>query len=213
MVTRTHIFIDYENVQPSPEEFSRVPKKDVHIWLLHGAHQHDFAATLVREWLPIGERMKILQSNKTGKNAVDVLLALHLGKAQEQDLQSSRSARYVIVSKDNDYSALLPALKQEGASLHRTPSLTAALELIKPVTPKSSAPLRAKMLPEDIGVVIKNLTTNVESRPTRRARMESHILSLLGSNKVTPAVGKAIIKDLESRGLIEFDALKIIYHL
>jgi hypothetical protein len=213
MTTRTHIFIDYENVQPSPQEFARVPKSDVHVWLLHGAHQHDFAADLVREWLPIGGRMQILQSNKTGKNAVDVLLAMHLGKAQQQDLQAGRSARYVIVSRDNDYNALQQHQSKAGTALHRKPTLTAALELIKPVAkPKPAVPLRATPLPEDIALAVENLRKNAKSRPTRRPRLEGYIGSMM-RGKVTQAAGLSIIQELEKRDMVVFDGLKVAYKL
>lgn len=78
--------------------------------------------------------------------------------------------------------------------------------------PKAAATLRAKPLPEDIALVVENLRKNAKSRPTRRARLEGYIGSMM-RGKVTQPAGLSIILELEKRDLVVFDGLKVGYKL
>jgi hypothetical protein len=197
---RTHIFIDFENVQPPPEEFARVPHANVHVWLLHGAHQHDFSSALVRTWLPLGDRMQLVQSTKTGENAVDMVLAYCLGRAVEQDRHAARQARYVIVSNDKDFNALTTYLKQTGTRLERAPTLAKALEAGKPAPkPKAVATVRSVMKSDDAATVSEHLRNHEKTQPTTRTKLERSIPSMLGEG-VTLDVCKSVVSELERRG-------------
>jgi hypothetical protein len=210
---RTHIFIDFENVQPSAEEFARIPRSDIVIWLLHGAHQHEFAAALVRTWLPLGERIHIVQSTKTGKNAVDLLLAVCLGDARREDEDAGRQGQYVVVSGDKDFDALDPYLKQNKAKLQRVPTLAKALELIKPLQkPKAPAKPATATLAADVAAVLKELRAHTRNRPTTRTTLERHIHSMLGGNRTDGAI-QGVVKQLEMQALIQFDGTKVAYKL
>jgi hypothetical protein len=58
--------------------------------------------------------------------------------------------------------------------------------------------------------VIDNLRQNARTRPKRRTTLEHRILSFLGG-KAKLSVIQNIVKDLERRGVIRFEAAKVIY--
>lgn len=125
----THLFVDFENCQPPAEDFARVHAAECRIWLFHGPHQNKFAAELVAVWQPLGERMRFVQSSKAGKNALDFHIAFALGLAQQEDVAAGRSARYVVVSKDNGFDALFDHMRTLRAVVGRAETIADALAL------------------------------------------------------------------------------------
>lgn len=124
-----HFFIDYENLQPTAEDFARLRGVDCRIWLFHGPHQNRFGADVVAAWQPLGERMRFVTSSKSGKNALDFHVAFGLGQAWQQDADAGIAAHYVVLSRDTGFDALLDHLRLLGAPAARAKTMAEALSL------------------------------------------------------------------------------------
>jgi len=215
----SHIFVDFENIQPTAQEVAAANSSDIRLWILHGAHQRDFSSDLVRAWQPMGVHAFFVQSSKTGPNAVDMLLAFCLGEAYQVDRAAKQDARYIVVSKDKDFDALTLHMKQIGMAFHRVPALSKALALVRGEThearvpaikPTTSAVPATRGKPSDVERVIEDLRMNARNRPKRRSTLEHKLLSFLGG-KVAPKVVHDTIAELERRGIVRFDATKVSY--
>jgi alkylhydroperoxidase family enzyme len=147
-----HFFVDFENVQPPAEEFARLRGIQSRVWIFHGPHQTKFAADLVAAWQPLGERVRFVQSSKTGKNALDFHIAFTLGLAWQEDAADARSARYLVVSRDNGFEALFDHMRTLGATVGKAETLAEALNLAKTPAP---APPPAATLAEAAVVTVQ----------------------------------------------------------
>ncbi len=221
IATISHIFVDYENIQPSASEIAAASSLDIRLWILHGAHQHDFPADVKRAWKPIAGRVFFAKSSKAGPNAVDLLLAFCLGEAYNVDRSGWQPARYFIVSRDKDFEALFDHMKSLGMVFHRVPSLSKALSVISvadsaanTATPRKAAKKAVPATPrkpDDTERVIADLRKNARMRPKRRTTLEHRIQSFLGGVAKSTTV-QAIVSELERRGVVQFDGKKLIYN-
>lgn len=240
MKLRTHLFIDFENHQPLAEDFARLHGTEHRIWVFHGPHQNKFAVDLVAAWLPLGERVRLVQSAKNGKNALDFHIAFALGQAQQQDAAAGGSACYVVVSNDNGFDVLFDHMRALGAAVGRAGSIADALALAASLTPGVSPPRpqpkpapapkppkpvakkapakkpkpapRDTLVNDDVDNVISGLRAHPRNKPADRDALLRHIVPLL-RNKVTLKVSEAVVRKLEERKLIAFNGNKIEYKL
>ena len=103
-----HILIDFENVQPDPEQLNRLDNENCHIWLFLGKlQQKSLSVELCEALCKFGQNVHFVRIAKTGKNALDFYLAYYLGKITEQD----SDALVCILSKDGGFDVLIEHLK------------------------------------------------------------------------------------------------------
>ena len=110
-----YIFVDYENVQMVDLQLIR--EKPVKVVLVVGDRQKNLPVSLVRLAIEIGrEQVEILESGCTGKNALDLVLAYHLGRRAKED----PDGYFHILSKDKAFDALVAHLKEADVRALRT---------------------------------------------------------------------------------------------
>ena len=129
MTTLTHLFLDFENVKPSPADIAQVRGENIRLWVLRGPHQNKFDAVLAEAWQPLGDRVQFVRSHKAGKNAVDFHVAFSVGRAHREDELRKQKARYIIVSRDKDFDVLFGYVGGLGSPLERANSIPDALKL------------------------------------------------------------------------------------
>lgn len=96
-----HYLIDYENLQP--ENFNQLYSKNCHIWLFIGQKQSTLPVSFMQTQAKFGHSFHIIQVPKTGKNALDFILATQIGQIVKDYPQSE----IVIVSKDKGFDVLI----------------------------------------------------------------------------------------------------------
>lgn len=96
-----HLLIDFENVQP--QNLDKLPTENTHIWLFIGVLHKMLPISLVQSLLRFGERVHLVQLQKTGKNALDFYLSYYLG----QIIATDPEARIGILSRDGGYDVLV----------------------------------------------------------------------------------------------------------
>ena len=101
-----YIFVDYENVHEM--DLHLIREKPVKVVLVVGDRQKSLPVSLVRLAIEIGrEQVEILESGCTGKNALDLVLAYHMGWRAKED----PDGYFHILSKDKAFDALVAHLK------------------------------------------------------------------------------------------------------
>jgi len=146
MTILTHLFLDFENVKPSPADIAQVRGEHIRLWVLRGPHQNKFDAVLNEAWQPLGRQVEFVQSSKAGKNALDFHVVFCLGREYQNDKIRGQEACYIIVSRDKDFEALFGYAKSLKMPLGRTNTIPEALKLAESMgaQPLAKLPVAAR---------------------------------------------------------------------
>ena len=215
-----HVFVDFENV-PSVD-LSAIGDKPVEVTLLIGEKQRRLDLRLVRQIHEHATKVTLIEVGASGRNALDLVLAWHLGKTSERHSEDT----FFVVSKDRDFDPLLAHLRARGLRVARVESFSALPFLAPPPRKEaaarrtaSSARVRGALsespLPDDsptvpaaaedrLGKLINRLQHKTKARPVRRRTLLSHIRAFYG-NDLTEAEAEAIVATLEQRTVITVD--------
>lgn len=98
-----YIFVDFENVQEP--DWERIASKPVRVVLVLGLQQTKLPVSLVRSLLKVGSQVQLVEAGRSGKNALDMVLAHHVGANRVAD----PGGYFHIVSKDKGFDAHHPA--------------------------------------------------------------------------------------------------------
>ncbi|WP_025460473.1 PIN domain-containing protein [Neisseria meningitidis] len=222
-----HLLIDFENVQP--QNLDKLPTENTHIWLFIGVLHKMLPISLVQSLLRFGERVHLVQLQKTGKNALDFYLSYYLGQITATD----PNAQIGILSRDGGYDVLVEHILKNhqakgivrlanidevqhqkitteppSALLENTPQPETTLKPQQPLTSYFQAALTALRRPDAF-------------RPCRlhnlRQNLRKHILSDLFKEKtdeeceITTA---NVINKLKAQNFISIDEQETVsYHL
>lgn len=137
----TYILVDFENVQPPDMGLLRGEQYQLRIF--RGPHQNKLDFDIAESLQPHGDRVKYIQSDRHGKNALDFHIAFYMGRLL-QELEAKGSAassntRFVVISKDGGFDALMGHVQSLGYGAMKAASIRQALGLDGPVTEPGSA--------------------------------------------------------------------------
>ena len=96
---KTHVLIDWENVQPSEAECRALVPGATDVWLFHGPNQKN----VIEGYPSFGARATEIRIARSGKNALDFHLSFYVGYLASQ----SPGARLVVLSNDKGYGSML----------------------------------------------------------------------------------------------------------
>jgi hypothetical protein len=128
----TYILIDYENVKPAAADLELIRGAKYQVRIFHGPHQNKFDADSVKALLSLQGKVKLLQSERSGKNALDFHIAFYLGRLipelpERLVSATEKPARFIIVSKDSGFDVLLSHVRDLGYDAARVISVREAL--------------------------------------------------------------------------------------
>jgi len=104
--TRTnYIFVDFENVQEV--DLDRIAGKPVRVTFVLGERHKNLPVTLVKLLLKYGAQVALVETGRSGKNALDLVLAQYIGAAKQADPHGY----FHIISRDKDFDALISHLQ------------------------------------------------------------------------------------------------------
>jgi PIN domain len=196
-----YIFIDYENVCES--DLSRVSGKPVRVFMILGTRHKTLPTSLFLFAQDHPEQVRIIQTPVDGRNALDFVLTIELGRMFAAD----PAGYFHIVSKDTDFESVVLHLKAEQCHVARHKSLTKIPAFRTPgVLP--APPSSDKRLTHLIGQLRNGSSKN---RPTNRARLENLIKSVFGTQTEPEFVGKTIERLVREKILTFTDTGKIKY--
>jgi hypothetical protein len=121
----THILVDFDNVKPSAADIALVRGENLRLAVVRGAQQTRYEADLAEALHALADRVTFTRCAKSGKNAADMQIAYHLGELVHASPDTG--ARFVVISKDKDFDALLAWLQGRGVDATRAPNFKAAL--------------------------------------------------------------------------------------
>ncbi len=104
--TKTHVFVDWENVQPSEAECRALVPEATDVWLFHGPNQTNVGT----RYASFGARVTEVRIARTGKNALDFHLSFYMGYIASKQ----PDARFVVLSNDKGYGPMLDHAKELG---------------------------------------------------------------------------------------------------
>jgi hypothetical protein len=132
----TYIFVDFENIQP--QDMGLLTGEQYLLRIFRGPHQNKLDFDIVESLQPHGDRVKYLQSNRHGRNALDFHIAFYMGRLLQELEANSTSAnsniRFVVISKDGGFDALMSHVQSLGYGAMKATSIRQALGLDRPVT-------------------------------------------------------------------------------
>ena len=191
-VPRTqYIFIDYENVCEA--DLSRVVGKAAKVFMVLGTRHKNLPVSLFLFAQDHPEQLRIIQTPVEGRNALDFVLTLELGRL----LAADPTGYFHIVSKDTDFESIVRYLKGEKKLIARHASLTEITALLTPE--------------ERLEKLKAELADTEKSRPSTRKTLENKIKSAF-ENKAEPAFVEKAIATFVQAGIFDFtDTDKISY--
>jgi hypothetical protein len=188
-----YIFIDYENVNES--DLSRVSGKSVRVFMILGAGQKSLPTSLFLFAQNHPSQLRVIQTPVVGKNALDFVLTLELGRMVALDPEGY----FHIISKDTDFDSVLRHLSGESKRIARHASL---------------AEIPALRTPEERVALIKaELACATNNRPSTRKTLVNKINSAF-EHKAEPEFIENTIKTFVQAGLLDFtETNKVLYKI
>ena len=178
-----YIFIDYENVSES--DLSRVSGKAVRVFMLIGTKHKKLPTSLFLFAQDHPEQLQIIQTPVDGRNALDFVLTLELGRI----IAADPGGYFHIVSKDTDFDSVVRHLKGETKLIARHASLAEVPALRTP--------------DERLALIKAELADATKPRPSTRKTLENKIQSIF-ENKAEPEFIEKTIRSFIQAGLLDF---------
>jgi hypothetical protein len=186
-----YIFIDYENVCEA--DLSRLVGKAAKVFMILGTRHKKLPTSLFLFAQDHPEQLRIIQTPVEGRNALDFVLTVELGRM----IAADTDGYFHIVSKDTDFDSVVRHLKSEKTHIARHPSLT---EIPSLRTPE-----------ERLAMIKAELQDSTKPRPSTRKTLENRIKSVF-ENKADPGFIEKAVKTLVQIGILDFtEADKVQY--
>jgi hypothetical protein len=233
LVEVTHIFVDFENVQP--QDMSLLSGDRYRVVIFRGPHQNKLEFGVVEALQPLGSNVTYVRSDKHGKNALDFHIAFYLGRLVPERLSNGppdgKSDRFIVITKDGGFDALLSHVRSLGYeatkaatirdALGQQVSVEKAVAHAKQATAPKVAPAgkgtkkapggpQKTAKPDILQKLIANFRLHPKARPSTRAALERHIGTALGG-KAAPAEVQDVIATLGREGVLKVSGEKVEY--
>ena len=182
---KTHVLVDWENVQPKEDDCRAIVPEATDVWLFHGPNQKNVGA----HYDSFGRRVMPVGGVRAGKNALDFLLSFYLGYLASREPH----ARFVVLSNDKGYGPMLEhanqlgfAATQSGFGGARKKARTTAK---KSARKSAAAPAAAKKAPARKAPAKKTAAKGTAARkaPARKAAPAKSAPAKKSAAKPTPA--------------------------
>lgn len=107
------VFVDFENTQNIDLNLTR--NKNIKVILLMGEKQKNLSISFVKQLLCYSNKIQIIETQSSGKNALDFILAFYLG----QSYTLNKQHYFYIISKDKGYDSLIKHLNFLNINIER----------------------------------------------------------------------------------------------
>ena len=193
-----HVLVDFENVQEI--DLGSIGEKSVEVTLLLGRMQKRLEVGLVKQLLQRPSGVRLIEMGASGKNALDLALAYHLGKAAAAD----PSGCFHIISRDRDFDPLIAHLKQANIKIWRHDTFS-----IQAILPEK----RPAAAADKVEIVANRLRKSTTNRPKRKSTLLSHINAQF-RGKLQDGEADKLVESLVDRRVISIDSKgKVTYLL
>lgn len=208
-----HVFVDFENVKRI--DVAALGGKHLRLHLFLGPQNKKLDVEVVEKLLENAQAVELIRSTTLGKNALDFVLAYHLGQAVLTDPK----AHFHIVSKDTGFDALVELLKSRHVKVKRhgdwsalnfqsAPKPVAAAVSPTPAVPAPAAPKppAKPALSEEAEKLLENLRKTPKNRPKKEKTLLAHAMNFTGKDKPdSEAKAKKVMEELKKAKRIAVD--------
>lgn len=207
-----HVFVDCENLGTKGMDWIEGANIRLHLFL--GPRQKELPVELVGQLLEHAAAAQMVRVGKSGKNALDFVLAYHVGQAVLTDPK----AYFHIVAKDTGYDALVEFLKSRNVKVRRHDDWSAltlhfALMPCPPAAapkPATAGPVASEPVLSSVAAkLLDGLRKSEKSRPKKLKTLLSHALNYISKDQLPDAAQKAV-DELRRARLIEVDAKEAV---
>lgn len=211
-----HVFVDFENVKKV--DLSVLGRKNFIVHLFLGPLNKKLDVEVVERLLEHSQAVKMIRSPKAGKDALDFVLAYHLGQAVLTDPK----AYFHLVSGDEGFDSLVELLKARNVKVKRHPNWQ-GLEVPAPAksgvpavnghgptngttakAPANGGSQKPSSLSQAAEKFLNNLTKSAKNRPKKKATLVTHAKSSLGKD-ASDGSGEKVVAELLKAGHLEID--------
>ena len=194
-----HVFVDFENVKTI--DASVMGGKNLTFHLFLGPQNKKLDVDVVEQLLDNAQAVRLIRSPMAGKNALDFVLAYHLGQA----VQTDPKGYFHIISKDGGFDSLVKLLENKRVKVKRHADWSGLHFDSPPKKPAAEAPApAAKALSPGAEKVLGNLRKSEKNRPKRKTTLVSHALNSLGKG-ATADMGEKVVEELRKSGHLVID--------
>lgn len=193
IVRKNHIYVDYENIHEVP--LSGISDKPVSLVLVIGERQKNLPITLVRQILEHSSQVELLETGCAGKDALDLVLAWHMGKKAAGAPQDF----FHIISRDKAFDALVKHLRTQGIFAARSESI-----LSLPVLQNVPAMTKGQLLESFVGKLQVMRNDNMDARPKRLKTLHSCMKAHFHKELTDEQVDE-LIAELQEAGFYKAD--------
>ena len=194
-----HVFVDFENVKAIDATVMGGKNLTFHLFL--GPQNKKLDVDVVEKLLDNAQAVKLIRSPVAGKNALDFVLAYHLGQA----VQTDPKGYFHIISKDGGFDSLVKLLESKRVKVRRHVDWSGLHFDSPPKKPVAEAPTPvAKALSPGAEKVLENLRKSEKNRPKKKKTLVSHALNFLGKGATT-AMGEEVVEELRKSGRLVID--------
>jgi hypothetical protein len=189
-----YIYVDFENVQTL--DLDLISDRPVAVVLLLGKQNKDLPVSLVKKLLERSGQVRIVQTEKTGKNALDFVLAYQIGLKAALEPNSF----FHIISRDRGFDALVAHLKAQKILAARHDAFS-SIPILIPVE---------RLNPNELAVLVRErLAKASSSRPRKRKTLQNHINGQFGK-RLSPDTVEKILTYLASFKTIEISPDELV---
>jgi len=186
--TRTnYIFVDYENVQSL--DLDLIDGKPVKVFLVVGQQRKTLPSVLAKQIHQYHDQVTWIESEGASPNALDLVLAYHVGVQTKADPQSY----FHILAKDKDYDALIKHLRTNGILANRYEAFATIPALVA---------IKRLSLDERVKRVMVRFEKNHACRPKRKKSLLTTIHAFC-RKELSDGEVQQIMDTLVERKLIE----------
>ena len=180
-----YIFVDFENIHAV--DLDLIADKPVVVILVLGERNKNLPVELVTKLLKYSAQVRIVETGHAGKNALDFVLAYHIGAQAVADAKGY----FHILSRDKGFDALVHHLKANGKLAARHEEFGKI-----PVLQKE-----APSLDERARLLTAHFEEHKTNRPAKETTLRSHIHAHVGKKLTDPELD-ATIKALTDRKVV-----------
>jgi hypothetical protein len=202
---RYRVFVDYEN---SPESLALVEEFDVdEVWIFVGRQQKKIPLEFVQRMQRLGRDVHWVAPGVVGKNALDFILAMHVGIHHEK---ADQGIAFAILSADKGYDPLLKELAHDDRTAVRVNPERAAKKKTKKRRTRAAKKTAAASEPAQPAAKKKKRatrktkavrTSEAGEGPVTVARLVERVAERLDrmSEERLPTREKTLLKHVESQ--------------
>jgi len=211
-----YVLVDFENVQPDMSALAGTANRVI---VFFGAKQQEgrVKASTMLALIRLGPNVEIVELLRSGKNALDMHIAFHIGRIFETEPDASVH----IVSGDTDFDPLIEYLTAKGSSCRRVRSIAELAKYVPrtPAAPRSASraapPSPAKKAQSDrLAPIIKHLHS-LRGKPSTRKTLVTTIASYFKQHggALADKVVEQLIDELIRLKYVSQSGTKVAYHL